>query len=119
MTGMLAYLHQYQHEQADFDDNRTTGESQTEDTVDKDSEEYFGANIESFGVETWDTVEYDGDPVQRRSISIGDVTAVSARQESDADPGLPGQQVQVRMAGGEETFIEQAVIIEVQDEEPQ
>ncbi len=115
---MLAYLHQYQHEQADFDDNRTTGESQTEDTVDKDSEEYFGANIESFEADTWETIEHDGDPVQRRSISIGDVTAVSARQESD-DPSLPGQQVQVRMAGGEEEFVEQAVIVEVQDEEPQ
>lgn len=114
---MLAYLHQYQHEQVE-DTNRTAGESQTEDSVNKDSEEYFGANIESFEAETWETVEYDGDPVQRRSVTVGDVTAVSARQESD-DPSLPGQQVQVRMAGGEEEFVEQAVIVEVQDEQPQ
>lgn len=118
---MLAYFHQYQEEEADFDDNRTTGESQTEDSVNKDSEEYFGANIENFEAETWETVEHDGDPIQRRSVTIGDVTAVSVPQEpaDDDDPNLPGVTVQVRLAGGEEEFLEQAEIIEIQDEEPQ
>jgi hypothetical protein len=117
---MLAYLHQYQHEQVS-EGNRTAGESQTEDSVDKDSEEYFGENIENFESETWETVEYEDDPIQRRSVTVSGVTAVSVPQEPSEgdDPDLPGITVQVRMAGGEEEFVEQARIIEVQDEEPQ
>lgn len=122
---MLVHLRQYKHEEADFDDNRTTGESQTEDTVDKDSEEYFGENIDNLETETWETVEHDGDPIERRSVSIGEVTAVSVRRDSTedneerSDPDLPGQRIQIRLAGGDTEFIEQAMIIEVQDENPQ
>lgn len=117
---MLAHLHQYQHEQVE-DANRTAGDSQTEDSVNKDSEEYFGANIENFEAETWETVEHEGDPVQRRTITIGDVSAVSVPQEpsEDDDPNLPGVTLQVRLAGGDSEFVEQATIVEVQDEEPQ
>lgn len=117
---MLVNLRQYKHEEVQFDDERTTGESQTEDTVDKDSEEYFGENIDTFDVETWETIEYDGDPIQRRYVTIGGVTAVSVPQEptDEDDPDLPGQTIQFRMGGGIEYF-EQAEIIEVQDEDPQ
>ena len=117
---MLVDLKQYKHEEVQFDDNRTTGESQTEDTVDKDSEEYFGENIDTFDAETWETTEYEGDPIQRRYVTIGGVTAVSVPQEptDEDDPDLPGRTIQLRMGGGIE-HLEQAEIVEVQDENPQ
>lgn len=117
---MLVHLHQYKHEEVEFDDNRTTGESQTEDSVNKDSEDYFGADIEGFDAETWETVEYDGDPIQRRTVTVGEVTAVSVPQDSNEEdhPDLPGVTIQLRLGGGEE-FIEQAVFVEAQDNAPQ
>lgn len=123
---MLVYLHQYKHEEVQFDDNRTTGESQTEDTVDKDSEEYFGENVEKFDADTWETVEYEGDPIQRRSVTLSGVTAVSVPQdlhdeededEDESDPDLPGKSIQLRLGGGLE-FLDNAVFVEAQDEEP-
>lgn len=116
---MLVYLHQYKREEVDFDDNRTAGESQTEDAVDKDSEEYFGENINDMDVETWETVEHEGHPIERRSLSIDGVTAVSVPQDSNEedDSELPGKTIQIRTSGGQE-FIEQAVFVEAQDEEP-
>lgn len=117
---MLVHLHQYKHEEVDFDDNRTAGESQTEDSVNKDSEEYFGENIEDFDADTWETVEYEGDPIQRRTVTVDGVTAVSVPQDDaeDDDPDLPGRTIQLRMTGGQE-FLEQAVFIEAQDENPE
>jgi hypothetical protein len=122
---MLVHLHQYKHEEVQFDDNRTTGESQTEDTVDKDSEEYFGENIEKFDADTWETVEYEDDPIQRRSVTISGVTAVSVPQdlneegdqEDESDSDLPGKSIQLRLGGGLE-FLDNAVFVEAQDEEP-
>jgi hypothetical protein len=116
---MFAHMYQYQHEQV-ADANRTAGESQTEDSVDKDSEEYFGTNINEVGVETWETVKYEGDPIQRRTVTLDDVVAISVPEEpaEDDDPGLPGRTVQVRTGGGE-TFVSQAKIIEVQDSNPE
>ena len=117
---MLVHLHQYQEEAADFDDNRTAGESQTEDAIDHDDEDYFGADVDDFDAETWETVEYDGDPIQRRSVSIDEATAVSVPQEptDDDDPDLPGVTIQVRMAGGEAEYVPQSAVVEVQDENP-
>ena len=117
---MLVNLTQYKHEEVDFDDNRTTGESQTEDSVDKDSEEYFARDIEEFDVETWETVEYEGDPIQQRYVTMSGVTAVSVPQNptDEDDPDLPGRTIQLRMGGGIE-YVEQAEIVEVQDEEPE
>lgn len=114
---MLAYLHQYQHEQVQ-DGNRTAGESQTEDSVNKDAEEYFGESMADFDTETWETVEHDGDPIQRRSITL-EATAISVPQEpaEDDDPDLPGRTLQVRR-GGDQTFVPQAEIVEVEDENP-
>lgn len=127
---MLVHLYQYKHEEVQFDDNRTTGESQTEDTVDKDSEEYFGENIDQFDADTWETVEHDGDPIQRRSVTLSGVTAVSVPQDLNTededdeelgnpsdDPDLPGESIQLRLGGGLE-FIDNAVFVEAQDEEP-
>lgn len=121
---MLVYLHQYKHEEVQFDDNRTTGESQTEDTVDKDSEEYFGENVDQFESDTWETVEYEGDPIQRRSVTLSGVTAVSVPhdlneldEDDEGDPDLPGKSIQLRLGGGLE-FIDNAVFVEAQDEEP-
>ncbi|WP_436347433.1 hypothetical protein [Natronorubrum sp. FCH18a] len=117
---MLVQLRQYKHEEVQFDDNRTTGESQTEDTVNPDSEEYFGKDMDELDVETWETVEHEDDPIQRRSVTIGGVTAVSVpRKPTDEDdPDLPGQTIQLRMGGGIENLA-QAEIVEVQDENPQ
>lgn len=116
---MLVHLTQYKHEEVQFDDNRTTGESQTEDAVNPDAADYFGADMDEFEVETWETVEHDGDPIQRRSVTVDGVTAVSAPRDSDTedDSDLPGRTIQLRMEG-ERTSLEHAEIVEVQDETP-
>lgn len=113
---MLAYLHQYEREEVDFDDNRTAGESQTEEAVDKGPEEYFGDDLD-IDADTWETVEYDGDPIQRRHVEIDEVTAVSVPEEPAPDDDLPGRSVQVRMEGGIEQF-EHARVVEVEDPDP-
>ena len=115
---MFAHLHQYQHEQV-ADSNRTAGESQTEDSVNKDAEEYFGKSMDEIDIETWETVEYEGDPIQRRTVSLNGIVAISVPETpvDDDDPDLPGRTIQVR-AGGEETFISQAEIVDVQDSSP-
>ncbi|GAB3672454.1 hypothetical protein [Halopiger thermotolerans] len=117
---MLVHLRQYKHEEVQFDDNRTTGESQTEDTVDKEPEEYFGENIDEFDLETWETVEYEDDPIQQRDVTIEGVTAVSVPKEDtdEDDPDLPGRTIQLRMGGGID-HLPQAEIVEVQDLNPQ
>ena len=126
---MIVHLQQYKHEEVQFDDNRTTGQSQTEDSLDKDSEEYFGEDVDEFDVATWETIEHDGEPAQRRDVTIDGVTALSVPQqpteEDDTDlsgrtkdSDLPGRTIQVRKDGGIEHF-EQAVIVEVQDDTPQ
>ena len=116
---MLAQLRQYKHEEVQFDDNRTTGESQTEDTVNPDAEAYFGQEMDDLDIETWETVEYEGDPIQRRSVTIDGVTAVSVPNDSpdEDDPDLPGRTIQIRTAGDSES-IAQAEIVEIQDENP-
>ncbi|WP_254762877.1 hypothetical protein [Natrinema marinum] len=117
---MLVQLRQYKHEEVQFDDNRTTGESQTEDAVNPEAEDYFGVEMEDLDVETWDTVEYEDDPIERRSITIDGVAAVSVPEDAtdETDPGLPGHTIQIRTGGGMET-LEQAEIVEVQDEAPE
>ncbi|APX95271.1 hypothetical protein [Natronorubrum daqingense] len=116
---MFARLTQYKHEEVQFDDNRTTGESQTEDSVNPDAEDYFGTEMDELGVETWETVEYEDDPIQRRSITVDGVTAISVSQESiDADEqDLPGRPIQLHVGAGT-TTLEHAEIVEVQDETP-
>lgn len=115
---MLITLHQYKHEEVQFDDNRTTGESQTEDSVDKDPEQYFGEDVD-IDADVWETVEYEGSPIQRREISLDDVTAVSVPSNLDGgDADLPGTTVQVRRDGGIEQ-LEHAVLVEAEDPEPQ
>ncbi|ELZ26050.1 hypothetical protein [Natrinema limicola] len=114
---MLAQLRQYKHEEVQFDDNRTTGESQTEDAVNPDAEDYFGAEMDDLDVETWDTVEYEGDPIQRRTLAIDGVTAVSVPDDSleEDESALPGHTIQIRTAGDSET-IANTEIVEIQDE---
>jgi hypothetical protein len=76
--------------------------------------------MDEFDVETWETVEYEDDPIQQRYVTIGGVTAVSVPQEptDEDDPDLPGRTIQLRMGGGIE-HLEQAEIVEVQDDNPQ
>ncbi|SFB70985.1 hypothetical protein SAMN05444422_101377 [Halobiforma haloterrestris] len=116
---MLVHLQQYKHEEVQFDDNRTTGESQTEDSVDKEPEEYFGKNIDDFDLETWETVDHDGDPIQRREVTIDGVTALSVPQEptEEDDPDLPGRTLQLRLGGGIE-FLANVELVEAQDRNP-
>ena len=116
---MLVDLRQYKHEEVQFDDNRTTGESQTEDSLETDSEDYFGRDIEEFDIETWETVEYEDDPIQQRYVTVGGVTAVSVPQNptDEDDPDLPGRTIQLRLGGGVE-YLPQAEIVEVEDETP-
>ncbi len=115
---MFAHVYQYQHEQVE-DGNRTAGESQTEDSINKDAEEYFGKSMSEFDAEIWETVEHDGDPIQRRSITIDAVIGISVPEEptDEDDPALPGQSIQIRTSG-DETVIPQAEIVEVQDANP-
>ncbi|WP_459888795.1 hypothetical protein [Halostagnicola bangensis] len=117
---MLVHLQQYKHEEVQFDDNRTTGESQTADSIDRDSEEYFGEDIDEFDIATWETVEHEGDPIQRRDVTITEATAVSVPEQptDDDDPDLPGRTLQIR-TGGDIEHLEQAVIVEVQDADPE
>ncbi len=119
---MLVQIHQFKHEEVQFDDNRTTGESQTEDSIEKDPEEYFGRDLD-IDADTWATVEYEGDPIQRREITLDGVTAVSMPSDLDADgksddPGLPGETVQVRYQGTIEEF-EHARLVEASDSSPE
>lgn len=114
---MLVSLYQYKHEEVQFDDNRTTGESQTEDSVDREPEEYFGEELD-IDAATWETVDYEGSPIQRREISLDDVTAVTIPDGFDSDDeGLPGTTVQIRREGGIEQ-LEHAVLIEAEDRTP-
>jgi hypothetical protein len=117
---MLVDLRQYKHEEVQFDDNRTTGESQTEDSIDTDSEEYFGRDIDQFDVKTWETVEHEGDPIEQRYLTLDGIVAVSVPQQpaEEDDPDLPGQTIQIRTGAGIE-HVEQAEIVEVQDERPE
>jgi len=117
---MLVDLKQYKHEEVDFDDNRTTGRSQTEEGVEKGTEEYFGEDVETFHAESWETVQYEGDPIQQRYVTIDGVTAVSVPEQptDEDDPDLPGRTIQFRMGGGID-YLEQAEIVEVEDRNPQ
>lgn len=117
---MLVDLKQYRHEDVQGADNKAVGESQTEDTVDKSSEEYFGENIDEFDLETWETVDHQGTPIERRYVTISGVTAVSLPDEptDEDDPDLPGRTIQLRLGGGV-NHLPQAELVEVEDENPQ
>jgi hypothetical protein len=115
---VLVHIYQYKHEEVQFDDNRTTGESQTEDSVDKDTGEYFGDDVE-IDAETWETVEYEGDPIQRRELTFDGVTSVSVSADLNSDdPGLPGETVQVIREGTVEEF-DHSRLVEATDHSPE
>ena len=114
---VLVHLYQYAHEELQYD-NRTAGESQTEDAVDHDPESYFGEELD-LDADTWETVEYDDSPVQRRELVFDDVTAVSRPADPGAeDPSLPGGPVQVRKEGSVEEF-DNTRIVEAEDPAPE
>ncbi|SFR69486.1 hypothetical protein [Halogeometricum limi] len=116
---MLVRLHQYKHEAVQIDDNRTPGESQTADSIERDPEEYFGTELD-VDAATWATVEYEDDPIQRREVTLDGVTAVSLPSDvggSSDDPGLPGETVQVRHEGTIEEF-ENSRLVEATDSDP-
>ena len=113
---VLVHLYQYAHEELKYD-NRTAGESQTEDAVDQDPESYFGEELD-LDADTWETVEYDDSPVQRRELVFDDVTAVSRPADpASGDPSLPGGPLQVRRSGSVEEF-ENTHVVEAEDPTP-
>ncbi|WP_458188633.1 hypothetical protein [Haladaptatus sp. NG-WS-4] len=75
--------------------------------------------MSDFDVEVWETVNHDGDPIQRRSITIDEAVALSVPEEpaDDDDPDLPGQTIQIRTSGDEQV-ISQAEVVEIQDLNP-
>lgn len=88
--GVIVGFRQHKRDEADFDDNGATGRSQTEDAVDKRTEEYFGEDVDTF----------DAEP--RESSSTGASRASSA----------VGQTIQSRMGGIQ--FLELAEVVEIQ-----
>lgn len=110
---MLVHLDQYQHDDAD-DSVRSAGAVSPETSA----EDYFGS--ESVEAGEWERVDLDGETVLRRSSSHDGIAAVSVPEEraDGDDPDLPGRTIQLRTAGGETRYVEQAVIVEVQDADP-
>lgn len=106
---MLVHLRQY-----DSDDATESVRSEGDVDPDRDPEAYFGED--DLDAEEWERVTEDGRTLLRRPVSLDDVTAVSVPRES-SDDDLPGETLQIRV-GGEERYVENAEIVEVQDRSP-
>lgn len=110
---MLVHVEQYRRDDAD-DGVRSDGEV----SPDRGTDEYF--DRETVESAEWERVEHGDRTLLRRSSSHDGVTAVSVPREptEDDDPALPGRTIQLRTAGGETHYVEQARIVEVQDADP-
>ncbi|WP_435180129.1 hypothetical protein [Halorussus sp. AFM4] len=106
---MLVNLEQYQHDDAD-DAVRSGGDVDP----DRDADDYFGTD--DLDAEEWERVTEDGETLLRRSMTLEEVTAVSVPREQTHED-LPGVTVQIRK-GGEEEYVDNARIVEVQDPDP-
>ncbi|WP_224269423.1 hypothetical protein [Haloprofundus salinisoli] len=107
---MLVYLHQYRESDA----KETVGGEST----DTDTESYFGEQLDATEDEEWESVDYGDRTVLRRALTFEEVTAVSVpRDVAEPDGGLPGVAVQIRK-DGEEEYVDDAVVVEVTDENP-
>ena len=106
---MLVNLEQYQHDDAD-DEVRSEGDV----SPDRDADDYFGKD--DLAAEEWERVTEGDQTLLRRSMTLEEVTAVSVpREETHED--LPGMTIQIRK-GGEEEYVDNARIVEVQDPNP-
>jgi hypothetical protein len=110
---MLVYVHQFRE-----DDAKETTREDGDVGLDRTSEGYF--DVDDLDVDTWERVEVGDRTLQRKATSFDDVTAVSVPDDyTDPDPeGLPGATIQLRTAGGETEYVEDAVVVEVQDASP-
>jgi hypothetical protein len=106
---MLVYLHRYREDGA----NDTVEHG--DDVVDTSSEEYFGE--EELGPDEWERITYGDRTILRKAETYEGVTAVSAPEDVDEPGSLPGADIQLRIDGGEK-FVEQALIVEVTDDDP-
>ena len=113
---MLVYLHQYR--EPDTTESVRSGEGVSPETSES---EYF--DVDDLDVGEWERVEIDGRVLQRRAVDYDEVVAVSVPHDNDEDgkdgddPDLPGSTLQLRMGGGTE-YIENAVLVEAQDNDP-
>lgn len=118
---MLVHLRQYGRD--DASESVTSG---GEVHPDRDPEDYFGTS--DLDSEEWERV--DGDEGEAtflvRTVTLDGVSAVSVPEsESDDDGGpapddaeeLPGRTLQLRR-GGEQSYVEHAEIVEIQDSNP-
>ena len=108
---MLVHLAQYRRPD-------TTEAVRSDGDVDPETspEEYF--DKDELASEEWERVTRDGETLLRRTRSGDDVTAVAVPREGpEAHAGLPGRTIQLRI-GGDSEYVEQAEIVEVQDQDP-
>lgn len=110
---MLVHFEQYHRDEA-----KDTVRSEGDVSPDRDPDDYFGTEDfeEKSDADEWERVTEGDETLLRRSVSIEGVTAVSVPQE-ESNEDLPGKTIQIRV-GGEEEYVENAEIIEVQDREP-
>lgn len=110
---MLVYLYEYRRDDA--------GETvrHGEEVVDTDAEEYFGTD-EPGPDEEWERIDAEGEVILRKASTHDDVAAVAMPEEEaeSDDSGLPGRTLQIRTAGGDSYFVEQAEIVEAIDDDP-
>jgi hypothetical protein len=112
---MLVYVHQFRE-----DDAKGTTREGGDVGLDRTSEGYF--DVDDLDVDTRERVEVGDRTLQRKATTFDDVAAVSVPDDyTDPDPdpdGLPGATIQLRTAGGETEYVEDAVVVEVQDASP-
>lgn len=109
---MLVYLQQYSDDEA-----KETIRSEGEVEPDRDPDEHL--DVDSLDSETWERTELDGRTVLRRAVTYDDVTALSVPEDYPHEGDLPGATIQLRTDGGETEYVEQAVVVEVQDATPE
>jgi hypothetical protein len=106
---MLVHLKQYKPDEAD-----DTVRSEGDVSPDRDSDDYFGED--DLDADEWERTTENGETYLQRSVSLNGVSALSI-PEAAADEDVPGVTVQLRI-DGEETYVDNAAIVEVQDSDP-
>ena len=106
---MLVHLRQYDRDDA-------TESLRSDGTVDpdRDPDDYFGED--DLEAEEWERVSEAEETLLSRSVTFDGVTAVSVPRRTDEE-SLPGRTLQLRV-DGEERYLSDAEIVEVQDANP-
>lgn len=109
---MLVYLHRYR--EADADESARADEG---GSVDHDASEYF--DVDALDTDGWERIEHEGRAMLRTTETHEGVAAVSVPKDHlDPDRAVPGLTIQLRTAGGETEYVENARVVEVQDADP-